>query len=160
MSLISAPDAIGHRDAIAGCDRGIGGIAVDLSQTAGGEQHGAGVNLVELAVLVEQANALNAAVTHQQVGGEFEFAEGDVLERRGLQVECATNLAAGGIAVRVQNAAAAVRAFASEGDFGSGAVELRAPLDQLFDARRAFFHQNARGLFVDQPSPALSVSSR
>ena len=55
----------------------------------------------------------------------------------------------------VQHAVAAVRAFAGEGDLGAGAIELRAPLDQLFDARRAFFHQDARGLFVAQAVAGL-----
>ena len=50
-------------------------FAVNLAQAAGGEQHGAGVDLVQLAGLVEQTNADNAAVLHQQVGGEFELAE-------------------------------------------------------------------------------------
>ena len=50
----------------------------------------------------------------------------------------------------VQHAIAAVRAFAGEGDLGAGAIELRAPLDELLDARRAFLDQDARGLFVHQ----------
>ena len=55
----------------------------------------------------------------------------------------------------VQHAVAAVRAFAGEGDLGAGAIELRAPLDQLFDARRAFFDQDARGFFVAQSIAGL-----
>ena len=74
---------------------------------------------------------------------------------RGFQIERAANLAAGGIAVGMQHAAAAVRAFAGEGDLGAGAVELRAPLDQLLDARRPFFDQHARGLFVAQAVAGL-----
>ncbi len=75
--------------------------------------------------------------------------------RRGFQIQCAANLASGRVAVSVQHAVAAVRAFAGERDLGSGAVELRAPLDQLFDAGRAFFDQHARGLFVDQSVAGL-----
>ena len=55
----------------------------------------------------------------------------------------------------VQHAVAAVCAFAGEGDLGAGAVELGAPLDQLFDARRTFFDQHARGFFVDQAVAGL-----
>ncbi len=55
----------------------------------------------------------------------------------------------------MQNAVAAVRAFAGERDLGSGAIELRAPLDQLLDARRTFFDQHARGFFVDQAVAGL-----
>ena len=73
-----------------------------------------------------------------------------VFDAAGLQVERAADLAAGGVAVGVQNAVAAVRAFARERELGSGAIELRAPLDQLFDARRTFFDQHARGFLVDQ----------
>ena len=78
-----------------------------------------------------------------------------MLQRRGLQIQRAANLAAGGISVGMQHAAAAVRALAREGDLGAGAIELRAPLDQLLDARRAFLHQHARGLFVAQAVAGL-----
>jgi hypothetical protein len=55
----------------------------------------------------------------------------------------------------VENAVATVRAFAGESDLGSGAVELRAPLHQLLDARRALFDQHAGGLLVDQAVAGL-----
>ena len=50
----------------------------------------------------------------------------------------------------VQHAVAAVRALARKSNLGAGAIELRAPLDQLFDARRTFFDQHARRFFVAQ----------
>ena len=50
----------------------------------------------------------------------------------------------------VQHTVAAVRALACENNLCAGAIELRAPLDQLFDARRTFFHQHARRFFVAQ----------
>ena len=48
---------------------------------------------------------------------------------------------AGGIAVRVQHAVAAVRALPGERELRPFAVELRAPGDQLLDRARPFFHQ-------------------
>src|SRR5664280_1876202 len=43
-----------------------------------------------------------------------------------------------------------MRPFASECDLGAGAIELRTPRDELLDTVRAFFHQDARSLFVAQ----------
>ena len=78
-----------------------------------------------------------------------------VLHGRGFQIKRAADFAAGGIAVGMQHAVAAVRAFAGKGDLGAGAVELGAPLDQLFDAGRTFLDQHARGLFVAQAVAGL-----
>ena len=50
--------------------------------------------------------------------------------------------------MRVQNTIAAVRAFAGEGDFGSGAIELRSPGDQLLDALGASSTSNPRGICI------------
>ena len=65
-------------------------------------------------------------------------------------VERARNLAAGGIAVRVQHAAAAVRAFAGEQQAAALTIELGAPVDQLVNRRRPFLHQCAHGPRVAQ----------
>src|SRR5262245_10940985 len=59
-------------------------------------------------------------------------------------MECPPNLAAGGIAMRMQYAAAAVRRFASECKFGPAAIESRAPFDEFLNTFRAFFHQHMR----------------
>ena len=45
--------------------------------------------------------------------------------------------------MRVQNAIAAVRAFARESELVAFAIELRAPFDQLLDGGGAFLHQSA-----------------
>src|ERR1019366_5657460 len=144
-----------HGNPVPGCNRGIGGVAVNVAQAAGGEQCGAGNDLVRLARLVENPDPNHAAVAHQQVGGEFEFPEDDGLQGRGLEVERAANLAPGGVAVSVQHTAAAMRPFASERDLGTGAIELRTPRDELLDTGRAFFHQDARSLFVAQAVASL-----
>ena len=106
------------------------------------------MDFVKLSGLIEYANAHHFAISHQQFGGELEFAKGDGLDCAGLQVQGAADLAAGRVAVSVQDAAAAMRALARECDLRTGAIEFRAPLDQLFDARRTFFHQDARGFLV------------
>ena len=144
-----------HRDSIAGRDFGIRGVAVNVAQTAGRQQHGAGADLVQLSRLIENTHAGDAAVFDQQVGGELEFAKRDGLDRRGFQIQRAADLTAGGIAVSVQHAVAAVRSFAGEGNLRSGAIELRAPLDELFDSRRPFFDQHASRFFVDQTVAGL-----
>ena len=68
----------------------------------------------------------------------------------GLGPQGAQNFASRGIAVSVQNAVAAVRTLAGKGKFGSVAIEFGAPLDQLFDALRAFLNQNFGGIGIAQ----------
>ena len=55
--------------------------------------------------------------------------------------------------MRVENPRTAVRSFARERQPGSGAVELRAPLDKLRDVLRAFFHQQGHGF---RPAQAVA----
>ena len=50
----------------------------------------------------------------------------------------------------MQNPVAAMCAFAGKGELGSLAIELRAPLNQFFDALRAFLHQDFRGFRIAQ----------
>ena len=71
-------------------------------------------------------------------------------------IKRARDLAAGGIAVRVQDAIAAVRAFEREQQFGAFAIELDAPLDQFLNRGRAFLHENANGVAIARPAPATS----
>ena len=113
-----------------------------LPKPAGGQQHGARLDRsADLRPGSSQTTAPANAVIHQQIGGGGVAAERDVGQRRGFAIQRARDLAAGGIAVRVQNAVAAVRAFAREGELAALAVELRAPLDQLLNRGRALFHQ-------------------
>ena len=58
-------------------------------------------------------------------------------------VQSARDLAPRRIAMRMQHPVAAVRAFSREGQPGSLAVELRAPLDELPNRRGSFLHQGA-----------------
>lgn len=63
------------------------------------------------------------------------------------------DFASGGIAMGVENTGAAVCCFAREGEFRSGAIEFRAPFDQLRDVLRAFFDQKRNGLGAAQTVP-------
>ena len=54
--------------------------------------------------------------------------------------------------MRVQDAVAAVRAFARQHQLARCfAIEVRAPAQQFFDAQRTLFHQHPRGLAIHQP---------
>ena len=114
--------AVGHGDAIAGGHFGIGGVAVDLAEAAGGQQHG-----TRLDRFVVEKGARDSTLVQQEVGNRGVTAERDVGERRGFAVKSAGNLAAGGIAVGVQNAVPAVSRLARESQAGAAAVELRRP---------------------------------
>ena len=52
--------------------------------------------------------------------------------------------------MRMQDAVAAVRAFASEGELLALAIELGAPVDQFLNGGRPFFHQRMDGRAVAQ----------
>ena len=60
------------------------------------------------------------------------------------------NLGAGGVAMRVQNAITAVRAFAGQHQLAVFAIEIGAPAQQLVDALRTLFHQHARGFAMHE----------
>ena len=67
-------------------------------------------------------------------------------------VKRARDLASGGIAVRVQDTVAAVRAFARESEPPvRRAVERGAPFDELPDARGPLLHERAHSRSVAQP---------
>ena len=55
--------------------------------------------------------------------------------------KCAADFASGGVAMGVQDAGAAMRGFAREGELGAGAIELGAPLDELGDVLGTFFDE-------------------
>ena len=60
------------------------------------------------------------------------------------------DLAAGGIAVRVEDAGAGVRALAGEHEFAVFAIEGGAPGEELFDAAGTLLDKYASGLRVDE----------
>ena len=87
-------------------------------------------------------DAADATVFDDQVGGELELADGNVFQSLAFGVESPQNLASRGIAVGVQDAVAAVRAFPAEGELGALAIEFGAPLNQFVDALGSVFHQH------------------
>jgi hypothetical protein len=68
-------------------------------------------------------------VIGQQPRGESKLDNRDVLQGLGLGIERAQNFPSGGIALRMQDAVAAVRAFAAEDELGAVAIKMRAPGD-------------------------------
>ena len=72
-------------------------------------------------------------------------------------VQGARDLVAGGIALRVQHAVAAVGAFAGKGQARALAVEFGAPFDQLADGRRPFLDQ---GVYRRALAKAVSRGQR
>ena len=143
--------AIGDRHAIAGGDIRIGGVLEDAPQTSGGEQHGAGANgdCRSRGIVMDQ-DAADGSVFHQQIGDGFETLKADVVERSGAGTHGADQLAAGGIAMRVQHAITAVGSFAGKQELGSFAIESRSPFDELFDGGGSFFDQRADGRGIAQ----------
>ena len=112
-----------HGDAVAGGDIGIGGLLEDAPEAAGGEQHGAGADVAQGAgFLVEDHRARrprSRVIGRQKVCNSRVTFKTNVGKRGGFAVQRAGDFAAGGIAVGVQDAVAAVRAFAGEGEFRS-----------------------------------------
>jgi len=95
-------------------------------------------------------NPGNASVVDQKSGGEFKLQDLNVGQCLGFRPQRAQNFAAGRISVSVQNAIAAMRAFAGEGKFGSVAIELGAPLNQFIDPLGTFFDENLGSFDVAQ----------
>jgi len=141
---------IGGTDAVAGGDIGIRGLAEDAPQSAGGQQNGAAADGGKASGLfVENGGACSASLrVEEQIRHRAETVELDIGERGGLAVKCARDFAAGGIAVSMQDAAAAVRSLAGEQETRAFAVELGSPGDQLFDPGGTFAgeHAHRRGV--------------
>jgi hypothetical protein len=143
-----------HGNAISGCNGWIRGIAIDLAEASGGKQNAPGTQVFDSSIIVKNVDTDDAAIFDDEIASESKLAESDVGESGSLLVECAADLASSGVAVCVQDAVAAVGAFAGESEFGAGAIEFRAPSNQFFNAGRAFFDQDASGVRV-----AKSVAS-
>src|SRR5258708_17111726 len=101
-----------------------------------------------LPMLVDYGDGARAAVFKQKVDGEFEFAYRDFLESLGRGIEGPLDLASSRVSVSMQNAIAAVSAFAPKGELGSVAIKLSTPRDQLLNALRGFFDEDLGGLGI------------
>src|SRR5258707_8802630 len=137
---------VGDGHAVAGGDFGIGGFAIDLAEAAGGEKNGERANFVKRAVgFVDEANANGAAIFEDQAGSERVCAKVKVGNFVSARKKCAADFASGGVAMRVQDARAAVCGFASEGKLGAGTIEFGAPFDELCNVLGTFFDEESHG---------------
>src|SRR5256885_5434271 len=128
----------GH--AVAGRNVGIRGLAVDLAQAASGEQNRVGAKFMERAIgFVNEAHADSLSIFDDKSGGESVGAQMKMRNRIGAGEKCAADFASSRVSMRMQNARTAMSGFPREGQFRSGAVELRAPFDELRDVFGAFF---------------------
>jgi len=73
-----------------------------------------------------------------EFGGESVRAQMQMRNRVRAGQKCAADFAAGGVAMSVQDAGAAVRGLARKGKFRAGAIEFGAPFDELRNVLRAF----------------------
>lgn len=138
--------------AIAGSDVRIGGIFEYPAQTAGSKKNGASLDgNRRLRCAIERHDTYDFAVVKQQVGYGGKTLKGYVFKRSGFAAKRAGNLAAGGIAVGVQNTIPAVRAFASEQEARSFAVKRGSPLDELLDGGGRLFDKGTHGFGVAEP---------
>ena len=139
----------GHRDAVAGGDRRIGGDREALACATGGDHRVAGPHLTRRAGGVERAHANRAATLHQEVGDEPALADFDVeFARRGR--EGALDLGAGGVAACVDDAGDGVPAFTGLGQGRAEGVESGAERDQLTNAVGSFGHQYPHCIHVTE----------
>jgi hypothetical protein len=99
---------------------------------------------------------VDAAVFDQKLGGEGVRADLNVLERLNLRRQRPVDFPTGRIILRVQDARATVRGLAREGQLGSGAVKLGAPLNQLLDVLRTLSDQHLGGFRVAQTVAGLN----
>ena len=145
----------GQGDAVAGGHGGVGGVAVDLARSAGGDEDSARAdplqNALRAAFAVEQVGPDHAAICDDQAGDRGPFGKTNALVDAGKGGQRAADLGAGGVAVGVQDAGQGVRAFAGAQQFARFGIEGRAPLDQLGHAHRPFGHQRLGGGTIDQP---------
>jgi hypothetical protein len=124
-------------------------------QSAGGEENGARTDVAQFAgSFVEDhrsGDPWRRAFGQQKVcNGRVTF-ETDVGKRSGFAVEGAGDFASRGIAVGVEDAVAAVRAFAGEGElrvFTFFAIEFGAPADEVLYGGWALLDKGVDGVLV------------
>ena len=142
---------IRERDAVAGGDRRIGGLAKDLAGAACREQRTRRARLLQAAVAIEETNAFNGAAGHEQVGHQRMIDHVDGRQCPHPLPQHAANLAAGGIA-GMEHAPHAVSRLAPERRAAAlVAIEAGTPLQQLADVSRSLLNQHAHRALVAQP---------
>src|SRR4051794_34397052 len=101
-----------------------------------------------LVVLVASDRAGDNAMVGEKICDGGETLKTDGGKGGGFAVERACDLAAGRIAVRMQDAASAMCAFAGEEEVRAFTIKLRTPFDQFLDARRALFYKSVNGVAI------------
>ncbi len=139
-----------HRDAVPCRNSRIGGLAIDLTGTASGEQDGVRPRLVQRTVGTDEARARTSSALDDQIDDARMRVRGDTRQLGGALPERPPDLASGRV-TGMQHAAGAVRALDRQRRRAVVlAVELGAPLDQLSDVARAVLHQHVHGTSVTQ----------
>ncbi len=103
-----------RRDSVSRRHRRIGRVAVHLTRAAAGQQHRPRLHRTDLAILIEQPGSADAPLRMQQVSEQRPWQQRNARRRGCARKQRPPNLPAGGIAIRMQNAVAAVRAFARQ----------------------------------------------
>ena len=151
MSAISRAGAIGQRDAVAGGDFGVRRDLVELARAAGRQDDEA-----RLEALARRRSARRAPGRRRPTPSSVEnlldlavLAHGHGRHAR-QAAQRQLDVLAGRVAAGVEDAGAAVGAFAAELDVALAAVERHAEAHEVGDALRRLARQDARRLFVDQ----------
>src|SRR4029077_15871611 len=137
---------VGDGHAVASGHFGIGGFAIDLAEAASSKKNRERADLGQRAIgFVDEADADGSAIFKNEAGGERVGAKMKMRNFVRAGEQSAADFSSSGIAVRVQDAGAAVCCFASEGKFGAGAIEFGAPFDELTNELGAFFDEESHG---------------
>lgn len=140
-----------HRNAIARRHGGIRRIAVNLSRAAGGQQHRTLLHYARLTLRIFQHDTADAArICAQQVDRRDKLTHFNAWIGCHHSQQRTGNLPTCGVAMGMQNARSRVRPFARPHQIALFAIELGAPCQQLFHARRSLLHQHLSGLAVHQ----------
>src|SRR5258708_12688082 len=131
---------VGDGHAVASGHFGVGGFAIDLAEAASGKKNRGCADLVQRAIgFVDEADADGSAVFKNEAGGERVGAKTKMRNFVRAGEQSTADFASSGIAVRMQDAGAAVCGFASEGKFGATAIEFRTPFHELTNLFKSSF---------------------
>jgi hypothetical protein len=137
---------VGDGHAVACCNFRVGGLAIDLSEAAGGEESRGGVDFVEGAIgFVNETGPDGFSVFEKEAGREGVRPQMKMWNGIGAGEKSAADFAASGVTMGVENAGAAVGGFAGESELCAGAVKFGAPFDELRDVPGPFLDKEGYG---------------
>jgi hypothetical protein len=145
----------GHRQAVAGRHRRVGGLAIDLAGAAGREQHARRPEGDEFTALrLGQDPRHPAALGGEQVDGEGVREGGDPLVGAQRIGERPLDLDARGVALGVEDSRERVAALARAAPAAvGGSIELRPDVQQSLKSARRAAHDAIDGLTLAQSLP-------